>query len=117
MRIWVKTAFVFTSKKTGIARSVRELKLQRPSAEDITGEVELLAENVGDLKKADHKVPFEGCESGNNHRYAVVVQDLATQWIQSCPCKTKTSQETERGKTKCLQKFLEPTRNSKFHSH
>ena len=25
----------------------------------------------------------------NNHRYAVVVQDLATQRIQSYPCKTK----------------------------
>ena len=33
-----------------------------------------------------------------------MVQDLATQWIQSYPCKTKTSQETE----KSLQKFLEP---------
>ena len=29
---------------------------------------------------------------------------LATQWIQSYPCKTKTSQETERS----LRKFLEP---------
>ena len=25
----------------------------------------------------------------NHHRYAVVVQDLTTQWLQSCPCKTK----------------------------
>ena len=39
-----------------------------------------------------------------NHRCAVVVQDVATQWIQSYPCKTKTSQETERS----LQKLLEP---------
>ena len=45
----------------------------------------------------------------NNHRYAVMVQDLATQWIQSYPCKTKTSQETQ----KSLQKFLEPTRKPK----
>ena len=36
---------------------------------------------------ADHKVLSEGCESRNNHRYAVVVQDLATQWIQAYPCK------------------------------
>ena len=34
-----------------------------------------------------------------------MVQDLATQWIQSYPCKTKTSQESE----KCLWKFLEPS--------
>ena len=39
------------------------------------------AENFGDLITADHKVLSENCESRNNHRYAVVVQDLATQWI------------------------------------
>ena len=60
------------------------------------------AENFGDLITADHKVLSEGCESRNNHRYAVVVQDLATQWIQAYPCKNKTSQETQRS----LQKFL-----------
>ena len=65
------------------------------------------AENFGDLITADHKVLSEGCESRNNHRYAIVVQDLATQWIQSYLCKTKTSQETQRS----LQKFLEPDRN------
>ena len=64
------------------------------------------AENFGGLKTADHKVLSESCESRNNHRYAIVVQDLATQWIQAYPCKTKTSQETQRS----LQKFLEPDR-------
>ena len=59
------------------------------------------AENVGDLIKADHKVLSEGCESRNNHRYAIVVQDLATQWIQSYPCKTKTSQEKKKHKGAC----------------
>ena len=67
------------------------------------------AENYGDLITADHKVLSENCESRNNHRYAVVEQDLATQWIQSYPCKTKTSQETQRS----LQKFLEPDRKPK----
>ena len=38
-----------------------------------------------------------------------MVQDLATQWIQSYPCKTKTSQETE----KSLRKSLEPLENPK----
>ena len=47
------------------------------------------AENFGDLITADHKVLSENCESRNNHRYAVVVQELATQWIQAHPCKTK----------------------------
>ena len=63
----------------------------------------------GDLITADQKVLSENCESRNNHRYAVVVQDLATQWIQSYPCTTKTSQEKE----KSLQKFLEPDRKPK----
>ena len=36
-----------------------------------------------DLITTDHKVPSEGCESRNNHRYVIVVQDLATQLIQS----------------------------------
>ena len=39
----------------------------------------------------------------------MVVQDLATQWLQSYPCETKTSQETQ----KSLMKFLEPTRKPK----
>ena len=67
------------------------------------------AENFGDLITADHKVLSESCESRNNHREAIVVQDLATQWIQSHPCKTKTSQETQRSS----QKFLEPDRKPK----
>ena len=33
----------------------------------------------------------------------VIVQDLATQWLQAYPCKTKTSQETEE----ILQTFIE----------
>ena len=53
------------------------------------------AEKFGDLITADHKVLSDNCESRDNHRFAVVVQDLATQWIQAYPCKTKTSQETQ----------------------
>ena len=37
------------------------------------------AENFGDLITADHKVLSDNCESRNNHRYAIVVQDMATQ--------------------------------------
>ena len=64
---------------------------------------------IGDLITADHKVLSEGCESRNNHRYAVVVQDLATLGSSHIREKTKTSQETQRS----LQKFLEPDRNPK----
>ena len=65
-----------------------------------------MQKNFGDLMTADHKVLSESCGSRNNHRFSIVVQDLATQWIQSYPCKTKTSQETQRS----LPKFLEPDR-------
>ena len=73
------------------------------------GEAVPRADNFGDLITADHKVLSDTCESRNNHQYAVVVQDLATQWIQAYPCKIKTSQETQRS----LQKFLEPERKPK----
>ena len=95
--------------KTDIARSVRGPKVQGARAEDALAEPYLVQKNIGDLITADHKVLSESCESRNNHRYAIVVQDLTTQWIQSYPCKTKTSQETQRS----LQKFLEPNRKPK----
>ena len=84
-------------------------KITRAPCKRRNGGTVLGAENFGDLLTADHKVLSDTCESRNNHRCAVVVQDLATQWIQSCPCKTKTSQETQRS----LQKFLEPDRKPK----
>ena len=68
-----------------------------------------LEEMFGGLTTADHKILDEEGESRNNHRYAVVVQDLATQWNQFYQCITKTSQETE----KSLQKFLEPSQKPK----
>ena len=79
-------------------------KITRAPCRRRIGGAVLRAENFGDLITAEHKVFSESCESRNNHRYAIVVQELATQWIQSHPCKTKTSQETQRS----LQKFLEP---------
>ena len=87
----------------------KRTKFTRAPCRRRNGEAVPRAEKFGDLITADHKVLSDNCESRNNHRYAVVVQDLATQWIQAYPCKTKTSQETQR----CLQKFLEPERNPK----
>ena len=85
-------------------------KITKASCRTRTGTVFLpKAEHFGDLITENHIVLSEGCESRHNHRYAVVVQDSATQWIQSYPCKTKTSQETQ----KSLMKFLEPTRKPK----
>ena len=96
------------SLKTEIERSVNGKNTRAPRRRRNGGAVPR-AENFGDLITADHKVLSESCESRNNHRYAIVVQDLATQWIQSYPCKTKTSQQTQSS----LQKFLKPTRKPK----
>ena len=108
MRIWVNIVLKLTSRKTEIARSARGPITRAPCRRRI-GRVVPREEIFGDLITTDHKVLSEGCESRNNHRYAVVVQDLATQWIQSYPCTHKTSQETQRS----LQKFLEPNRKPK----
>ena len=101
--------FILISLKTEIARSVKRTKITRAPCRRRNGEAVPRAANFGDLITADHKVLSDNCESRNNHRYAVVVQDLATQWIQAYPCKNKTSQETQRS----LQKFLEPERKPK----
>ena len=87
----------------------KRTKITRAPCRRRNGEAVPRAANFGDLITADHKVLSDICESRNNHRYAVVVQDLATQWIQAYPCKNKTSQETQRS----LQKFLEPERKPK----
>ena len=57
-------------------------------------------------QKWQHKIFSEDFESRKFHRYALMVQDLVTQWIQWCPRKRKTSQETQRS----LQRFLESDR-------
>ena len=63
----------------------------------------------GETNTADHKVLNEEGQPRNNQRYAIVLQELATPWIQSYPCKTKTSQATPRN----LRKFLDPKENPK----
>ena len=44
-----------------------------------------------------------------DHGYAVVVQDLETQWVHSYPSKTKSAQETQR----CPRKILRPEENQR----
>ena len=75
-----------------------------------SGEAVPRAENFGDLITAEHKVLNEDGESRNNHRYAVVVQELATPMDSILSrAKQKTSQDTE----KSLRKFLEPPEKPK----
>ena len=101
--------FILTSQKDRNCEVWLRTKMTTDPCRRRTGEALPRAENFGFLITADHKVLNEGGESRNNHRYAVVVQDLATKWIQSYPCKTKTSHETE----KSLRKFFEPSHKPK----
>ena len=101
--------FILISLKTENCEICKRTKITRAPCRRRNGEAVPRADKFGDLITADHKVLSDNCESRNNHRYAIVVPDSATQWIQSYPCKTKTSQETQRS----LQKFLEPERKPK----
>ena len=105
--------FILISLKTEIARSVKGPKLQGPRAKDAMAKPFFVLKNFGDLITADHNVLSDNCESRNNHRYAVVVQDLATQWIQAYPCK---KQNFTRNPEK-LAKVLGAEEESKSHLH
>ena len=105
MRIWVNSVYTHFPQDRN-CEICKRTKITRAPCRRRNGEAVPRAVNFGDLIIADHKVLSDNCESRNNHRYAVVVQDPATQWIQAYPCKNKTSQETQ----KSLQKFLEPER-------
>ena len=76
-------------------------KIARAPCRRRTGDAVPRAEKLVDLITADD----EGNESRHKYRSSIVVQDVATQWIQPYQCKTKTSQKTE----KILRKFLEPS--------
>ena len=105
--------FILISPKTEIARSASGPKFTRAPCRRRKGEAVPRAEKFGGLITADHKVLSDNCESRNNHRYAVVVQDLATQWIQAYPCKNKTSQE----KPENLAKVPGAREETKSHLH
>ena len=70
------TAFLLSSRTTEIAMSARRPQLQGPCSNQVPR-----AENFGDLITPDHNVLNEEFQSRNNHRCAVVVQDLATPMI------------------------------------
>ena len=104
------TAFILTSPKDRNCDVCLRSKIARvPCRRGDNGSIPW-AEKFGDLITAEHKIVNEGSESRNNHRFAVVVQDLATQWIQSYLCETKTSQETGNN----LRKFLDRRRSPKL---
>ena len=72
------------------------------------------AEKFGDLITADHKVLNEGIESRNNHRYAVVVQDLVTQWIHNL---IRVKPKLHRRQRRVYESFQSRHRSQKLFIH
>ena len=93
-----------------ISKSTCEAQWQELFAEDVLMKL-FSVQKYEDLIMIDHKVVQEENESRNNSQFAVVFQDLFTQWIQSNLSWTKTVCETER--MFFFPKFLESTRESK----
>ena len=87
--------FILSQTKYRDCEIFKRSEITRAPCRRCNGEAVPRAEKFGDLITADNKVLHDGGESRNNHRYAVVVHDLATQWTHSDPRKTKRSQETE----------------------
>ena len=87
-RTWRKSVYTHFPKDRNCDICLKT-KITRASCRRRVGTVVPRAEHFGDLITAGHKILSEESESRNNHRYAVVVQDLATQWLQSYPCKSK----------------------------
>ena len=71
--------FILISPKDRNCDICKRTKITRAPCRRRNGEAVPRAANFGDWITADHKVLSDTCESRNNHRYAVVVQDLATQ--------------------------------------
>ena len=93
VRIWVKHSVYTHLPKDRDCEICQRTKITRAPCRRRTGGAVPRAENFGDLITADHKVLSEGCQSRNNHRYAVVVHDLATHNGSShIRAKQKTSQ-------------------------
>ena len=79
-----------------------KMKITMASCRRRAGTVVPKADNFGDFITADHKILSEESESRSNYRYAVVVQDLASQWLQSYPCKQQLPRRPRRSPVKFL---------------
>ena len=80
---------VHISRRTEIAKSAERPKVQGLFAENALADTHTSSRKFGALTTTDREVPNEECGSRNNHKYAVIVQDLATQWLLAYPCENK----------------------------
>ena len=90
------------SPKDRTCEICQRTKIKKAPRRRRIGRVVLVQKILVSLITADHKVLSEGCESRNNHRYAVAVQDLASQWISVVSVQNKNFS----GNTKELAKVL-----------
>ena len=106
-QIWMETQFIHSFSEGPQLRAVqtRKKNTRAPcrrspqSREDGTPE----ATTFGHTITADHRVLNEENEHHRlHHRYAEVVQDLASQWIQTDSCGNKTAQDTTNSLQRCL---------------
>ena len=95
-----KAQFVHSLKKKTELRSMQTHEsLRRRHAKinpDDRADRIKIVERLGDILTADHKVLNEDQESTLHHKCAVVVQDLANQWLQKLSMhKPKSAQEDD----------------------
>ena len=88
--IFRRTQDVIIWKRTKVTRDPCRRNLE--SREDWIAQTT----TFGDTVTSDHTVLDGENESQLRHQHSVVVQDLATRWIQSCPCSNKNAQDTMR---------------------
>ena len=102
------TVIILTSQKTEIAKSACEPKWQWLLAEDALGKLHFgqksLVTGQRLITTSSTRMVNHGTNTGTLSFFKI-----ATQWIQSYPCKKKTSQDTE----KSSRKFLEPSQRTK----
>ena len=100
------------SKGEKLRRLLENQNDKRLLAEDALTKLYLGQKKFGDLITADYKVFNEGCDSRDDHRYAVVVQELSTQCYSQdkmkgggqtmeCYCYVGSVQDDLENRSKC----------------
>ena len=105
-----KTQFIHSFSERPDCEVCRRTKVPRKPCRrnpDDRADSTKIADGFDNMMTADHKILNEDQESIMHHKYAMVVQDLATRMIHSYPCKNTSAQET----TRSLRNFRHPEEN------
>ena len=88
-------------------------KMQKTSARIVTGtdpEDRPAPKEFGDMLTADHKVMAQDEISKAGDKYALIIVDRFTKWLQAFPCKTKSTPEAKS----MFQRFMGPGNSAKY---